>query len=89
MDGFEFFCQLPLLDQALIVCSVVCITALPFVVIFVPRRGCFFLRWRPEIRVLALMVAPTLLLLWPILLYGWFLRSRGVDPADCDLFDDD
>lgn len=89
MDGFEFFCQLPLLDQILIVYCAVCITALLVVLICAPQRDCFFLRWHAETRILALLAAPTLLLLWPILLYHWFLRSRGIDPADFDLFDDD
>jgi len=87
MDGLDFFCQLPLLDQASIVCAAMCVTALLIVLICSPRRDVFFLRWHAEARILALLVAPTLLLLWPILLYGWFLRSRGVDPADLD-FDD-
>jgi hypothetical protein len=89
MDGFELFCQLPLLDQALIVCCAVCITTLLVVLICAPRRDCFFFRWYPETRILALLVAPTLLILWPIVLYGWFLHSRGVDSTDFDLFDDD
>jgi hypothetical protein len=89
MDDFEFFCQLPLLDQALVVCSAVCIPALLIVLICAPRRDCFFFRWHGETRLLVLMVAPTLVILWPLLLYGWFPRSRGVDPADFDLFDDD
>lgn len=88
MDGLEFFCQLPLLEQALIVCSGMCITALLTVLICAPRRDCFFLRWHAETRLLALLAAPTLLILWPVLLYGWFLRSRGVDPADPDFMDD-
>jgi hypothetical protein len=88
MDGFEFFCQLPLLEQALIVCSVICITAVLTVLICAPRRDCFFLRWHPETRLLALLVAPSLLILWPVLMYGWFLRSRRVDPADPDFMDD-
>jgi hypothetical protein len=88
LDGFEYFCQLSLLDQALIVCCAACFTALLFVLICAPRRSCFFFRWHPEGRALALLVAPTLLILWPILLYGWILHSRGVDPSDPDLFDD-
>ena len=88
MDGFEFFCQLPLLVQVLIVCCGVCAAVLLTLLICAPRRDRFFFRWHAEGRLLALMLAPTLLIVWPILLYGWFLRSRGVDPADTDLFDD-
>lgn len=89
MDALEFFCQLPLLGQVLIVCCAAFFTALLVVLICAQRRDCFFFRLRAETRILALMVAPTLLLVWPLLLYHWFLRSRGVDPADFDLFDDD
>jgi hypothetical protein len=46
------------------------------------------LRWRPETRFLALLVSPTLLILWPIVLYSWFLKSRGIDPNDLDFGDD-
>lgn len=88
MDVFEYFCQLPLLNQALIVCSPVCFTALLTVLVCAPRRDIFFFRWHPETRFLFLLAAPTLLILWPLVLYGWFLRSRGVDPADPDFFDD-
>ncbi len=88
MDELEFFCQLPLLDQTLIVCSTVGVAALLPALIFAPRRDCFFLRWYPETRILALLVAPTLLIIWPIVIYGWILRSRGVDPADPDFGDD-
>lgn len=88
MDSFDLFRQLPLQEQALIVCSAVCMTALFTVLICAPRRNCFFLRWQPEARLLALLAAPTLLILWPILLYGWFLRSRGIDPSDHDFMDD-
>ena len=89
MDGFEFFCDLSLLDQSLIICFAVCATAFLAVLICAPRRDCFFFRWHGETRLLALMVAPTLILFWPLLLYGWFLRRRGIDLADSDLFDDD
>ncbi len=37
-------------------------------------------------RFLALLVSPTLLILWPIVLYVWFLRSRGIGPDDLDFF---
>ena len=88
MNELEFFCQLPLLDQALFVCSAVFLAALPVVLIFAPRRDCFFLRWSPEARMLALLAAPALFLIWPIMLYGWILRRRGIDPADPDWSDD-
>jgi hypothetical protein len=88
MNELEFFCQLPLLDLALFVCSTVVIVALLAALIFAPRRDCFFLRWRPETRMLALLAMPALFIIWPILLYGWILRSRGVDPADPDWSDD-
>ena len=32
---------------------------------------------------------PALLILWPIVLYGWFLQSRGIEPDDLDFGDDD
>ncbi len=88
MNEFELFCQFSLVDQALIACSTVCTTVLPMALIFAPRRDCFFFRWRPETRLVALLVAPTLLIVWPIVLYGWFLHSRGIDPADHDFMDD-
>jgi hypothetical protein len=53
-----------------------------------PRRNCFFFRWRTETRFLALLVSPTLLILWPIVLYALFLRSRGIGPDDLDFGDD-
>lgn len=88
MNELEFFCELPLFDQVLIVCAPVCIVALLVFLVFAPRRDWFFFRWRPETRLLALLAAPTLLILWPIFLYGWFLHSRGIDPADHDFMDD-
>ena len=88
VNELKFFCQLPLLDQALIAFSTVCIAALLVALICAPRRNCFFLRLQPETRLLALLAAPTLLILWPILLFGWFLKSRGVEPEDLDFPDD-
>ena len=29
------------------------------------------------------------LILWPIIVYAWFLRSRGIGPEDLDFFEDD
>ena len=55
--------------------------------LFAPRRNCFFLRWHPEARFLALMVAPFLIILWPLVLLFWLMRS-GVMPADPDFYDD-
>ncbi len=88
MDGIDLFLQLPITAQAAGICFVACTTCLFVVLLGAPRRNCFFFRWRPETRFLALLVSPVLLILWPILLYGWFLKSRGIDPNDLD-FDDD
>jgi hypothetical protein len=89
MDGFDLFLQLPTAAQAAVVCFVVCATSLFAMLLLAPRRNCFFLRWRPETRLLALLVSPALLILWPIVLYGWFLKSRGIGPDDLDFGDDD
>lgn len=88
MNEVELFCQLSLVDQTLIVCTTVFTPLLLIALICAPRRDCFFFRWRPETRILALLVAPTLLIVWPIVLYGWFLHSRGIDPEDHDFMDD-
>jgi hypothetical protein len=88
MNELEFFCQLPFPDQALLACSSVLFQFLLVVLIFAPHRNCFFLRWSPQVRMLALLATPILFLIWPILLYGWFLRSRGIDLADPDWSDD-
>jgi len=88
MDGFDLFLQLPITAQAAAVCFVVCSTSLFVILLTAPRRNCFFLRWRPETRFLALLAAPTLLILWPVVLYALFLKSRGIGPDDLD-FDDD
>ena len=88
MDGFDFFLQLPITAQAAVVCFVACATSLFAILLLAPRRNCFFLRWRPETRFLALLAAPTLIILWPIVLYGWFLKSRGIGPDDLDFGDD-
>ena len=88
MNDIDLFLQLPLTGQVAVISFVVCATSLFVILLATPRRNCFFLRWRPEARFLALLVSPALLILWPIVLYGWFLRSRGIDPADPDFMDD-
>jgi len=89
MDNLDGLLDLPIAALAAGVCFVVCFTTLLVILLTAPRRDCFFFRWRPEARLLALFVAPTLLILWPIVLYGWFLKSRGIGPEDLDYFDDD
>ena len=89
MRTIDGFLDLPLAGQASAICFVICTTA-PFVILLsAPRRDCFFLRWTPPVRFLALMVSPALFIVWPIILYGWFLKSRGIGPEDMDYFDDD
>jgi hypothetical protein len=89
MNDIEPFLDLPLAAQAAAICFVVCTSGLLFVILAAPRRNCFFLRWTPPMRLLALVASPALLLVWPIVLYGWFLESRGIGPEDLDFFDED
>ena len=89
MNDIELFLDLPLAAQAAALCFVICTSGLLVVLLAAPRRDCFFLRWRPEKRFLALIVSPALLIVWPIILYGWFLESRGIGPEDLDFFDED
>lgn len=65
----------------------ICMTGLVVVLLFAPRRNCFFLRWYPETRFLALMAAPFLLILWPIVLV-YLMMKHGVIPSDPDFYDD-
>ncbi len=65
----------------------VCMTGLIVCLLFAPRRNCFFLRWHPETRLLALIVAPSLLILWPLVLLNW-LMSREIMPDDPDFYED-
>jgi hypothetical protein len=88
MNGIDLFLQLPITAQAAVVCFVACATSLFVILLTAPRRNCFFLRWRPGTRFLALLVSPALLIVWPIVLYGWFLQSRGIEPDDLDFGDD-
>lgn len=87
MDNLDLFFELPLNVQVAAIVFVVCATTLLVMILTAPRRNCFFLRWGPVGRFLALFFAPVLLIIWPIVLYGWFLNSCGVDPDDLD-FDD-
>ena len=87
MNELDFFLQLPFTAQLCAVLSVTCATGLLVILLVAPRRDCFFLRWQPEVRLLALVIAPALLIVWPIVLYGWFIKSRGLNPEDLD-FDD-
>jgi hypothetical protein len=82
MNDIDLLLELPIKAQIAAICFVICTTGLLVMLLTAPRQNCFFFRWRPEMRLLALLVAPTLLILWPVVLYSWFLRSRGVDPAD-------
>jgi hypothetical protein len=89
MNGIELFLELPLTAQLAAICFVICTSGLLVVLLTAPRRDCFFLRWTPPARFLALVVAPALLIVWPIVLYGWFLKSRGIGPEDLDYLDED
>ncbi len=89
MDVIELFLELPLTAQAAAICFVICTSGLLVLLLAAPRRDYFFLRWRPETRFLALLISPALLIVWPIVLYAWFLKSRGIELDDLDYFDED
>lgn len=89
MNDIDLFLQLPLTAQAAVICFAVCASGLFVILLAAPRRDCFFFRLRPETRLLALLVSPTLLIVWPVVLYAWFLKSRGIGPDDLDYFEDD
>lgn len=88
MNDIDLFLQLPAAAQAAAICFVACATCLFVILLAAPRRNCFFFRLRPEARFLALLVSPALLIIWPIVVYGVFLKSRGIDPDDLDFGDD-
>lgn len=88
MGEYSVFSELPVSIQLAAICFTLCATVLFVMLLAAPRRNCFFFRWRPETRLLALVFAPTLLIIWPIVLFNWFIRSRGVDPDDLDFYDD-
>jgi hypothetical protein len=87
MDNIAILRELPITVHIAVICFAVCVTTLLVLLITAPRRDCFFFRWSPEARFLALVVSPAMLIVWPIVLYGWFLKSMGVEPDDLD-FDD-
>jgi len=89
MNDLDAFLQLPFTVIAASICFVACVTDLLMVLLLAPRRDCFFLRMSVEGRLLALLVAPTLLISWPVVLYGLFLKSRGIGPEDLLDWDDD
>jgi hypothetical protein len=88
MNDLDLFLELPISAQACVLCFIGCATGLFVLLLLAPRRNCFFLRWRPEGRFLALLFSPVLLIIWPVVLYALFLKSRGIGPDDLD-FDDD
>lgn len=77
MNDIDLFLELPIRAQVAVACLIACGTGLFAILLIAPQQNCFFLRWRPVTRFMALMVAPALLILWPIVLYGWFLKSPG------------
>lgn len=87
MNDLDLLFDLPFAAQVCVFLFVACATGLLVLLLLAPRRDCFFLRWRPEVRLMALVIAPALLIVWPIVLYGLFLKSRGLNPEDLD-FDD-
>jgi hypothetical protein len=88
MDGINLFLELPTTAQAAVICFVACASCLFVMVLAAPRRNCFFFRWHPETRFFALLISPVLIIIWPIVLYGLFLKSRGIGPDDLDFGDD-
>jgi hypothetical protein len=88
MNDIDLFVQLPIAAQGAVICFVACTSCLIVMLLAAPQRNCFFFRWSPEKRFLALLVSPVLLITWPIVLYAWFLKSRGIAPDDLDFGDD-
>ena len=88
MNDLDPFLELPVTAQACVLCFVASLTGLFVVLLLAPRRNCFFLRWHAETRFLALLVSPVLLIIWPVIVYVLFLRSRGIGPDDLDFGDD-
>jgi hypothetical protein len=87
MDGMDLFLELPATAQAAVICLVACASCLFVILLAAPRRDCFFFRWHPENRLFALIVSPSLLILWPILLVHLMIKY-GIVPSDPDFYDD-
>jgi hypothetical protein len=87
MDNIGILRELPIAIHIAVICFSLCVTTPLVLLITAPRRDCFFFRWSPEVRFLALLVAPAMLIIWPIVLYWWFIKSLGIDPDDLDLDD--
>lgn len=75
---------LVLVDVIILSASIVGLVVL---LLCLPRRNRFFLRWYPETRFLALLAAPSLLILWPLVLIIWLMRA-GILPDELDFYDD-
>jgi hypothetical protein len=88
MSDLDLFSNLPATAQLAVVCISLCVSALGTLLIFAPRRNCWFFRRSPEARFFALLFAPALLILWPIMLFGVILKSRGISPDDPEFLDD-
>lgn len=88
MNDLDIFFELPLTAQLAAICFSLCAAALFAMLMCASRQNCFFLKWHAETRFLALVCAPLLLIVWPLVLYGLFLRSRGIRADDPDFFDD-
>ena len=71
MDVLDLFLDLPLPAQFCSLLFVACSSGLLLILLIAPRQDYFFLRWRPEVRLLTLIVAPALLIVWPLVLYAW------------------
>lgn len=88
MNDVETFMQLPLAAQAAVAGFAACNNLPLGEAALRAAPGVFFLRRRPEKRLLMLLMSPVLLILWPIVLYGAFLKSRGIDSGNLDFGDD-
>jgi hypothetical protein len=88
MNDVETFLDLPIAAQVATICLVACATGLFTEILAAPRRNCFFFQWHPEVRLLVLLVSPVLLIVWPAVLFNYFVKSRGVNLDDLDFYDD-
>jgi hypothetical protein len=87
MDDLDFSLGVPFTAQLCALLFIACATGRLVILIATPRRDCLFLRWEAEVRLLALVISPVLLIVWPLVLSAWFLKSGGVDAEDLDFED--